>query len=231
MFPEHSMPSDLKGRIEDSLRDIRYHPEFSSEADGQLKAFVEKCQESGQLQSMMQEIRCRANDAVLMRETFFPARLEFLSRLLSYLGERPEAHLSVAEDGCGTGVDLYVLDALLKDKLTLTGIDKSESALAIARNRVPRARFLPDFDGASYDLIYSDFVAIDGNLVWEIGERGKKNFDALCSPGIVLQNADMKLLRLYCTFFGQRFSKIVSPELLAEIPNGPDCYLCRFEKK
>lgn len=224
------MSSDLKGRIEDALRETRYHPDFAQEADHQIKAFVEQSKQSGRLESVIEEVRSRTYDSILMGEKYFPARLEFLTRLISYLGERPESNLAVADDGCGTGVDLHVLNALLADKVMLTGIDKNEASLAIARSRVPNVQFMPSFDGSTFDVIYSDYASFDGNFIWEIGDRGKKAFNALRSPGVVLQNADMGQLGLYCSFFGQKFSKTVRPELLAKIEGGPDAYLCRFEK-
>ncbi len=224
------MHSDLKGRIEDALRETRYHPDFAKEADHQIKEFIDESKQSGRLESVIEEVRSRTYDSVLMQEKYFPARLEFLTRLISYLGERPEPNLAVAEDGCGTGVDLHVLNVLLADKVTLTGIDKSEASLAIAKRRVPNVRLIPDFDESTFDVIYSDYVSIDGNFIWEIGDRGSKAFYALRSPGIVLQNADMRQLSLYCSFFGQKFSKTIRPELLASIEGGHDAYLCRFEK-
>lgn len=225
------MSSDAQGRIENSLRDIRYHPDFAAEANDQINQLIAKLQETGQLQSRMQEIRSRMYDVVLMTEKYFPARLEFLSRLVPYLEERPESNLAIAEDGCGTGVDLHVLNALLTDKVTLTGIDSNEASLEIARSRVPKARFVSDFQGDSFHIIYSDFVSIDANFVWEVAERGKKNFNALRSPGVVFQNTDMRQLALYCRYFGQKFSKILHPEFLAAIQDGPDSYLCRFERE
>lgn len=224
------MISDLEASITDALRDIRYHPEFVGEAEARLQAAVERTKGVSDPSQHMPEIRARAIDHVLMQQKYFTGRLQFLLRLIPYLENRPEPRLDVAEDGCGTGIDLHVVQTLLPNKVTLTGIDNSAAALAQAKERVPNVTYQTDFDGGTYDVIYGDFVSIDNNHLWDIAIRGDKTYEALRSPGLVLQNIDMRQLDLYRRAFGQRFQGIFPPELLAEIPDGPNCYFCKFEK-
>jgi SAM-dependent methyltransferase len=221
----------LKGKIESSLRTIGYHPECVSRADAELAETLDRFKRAGSPAGMKNEVWSLAYDATLMKEQYFPGRLEFLSRLITLLGEQPEANLAVAEDGCGTGVDLHVLNTLLGEKVSLTGIDINEASLAKARVRVPHATLIPDFNGDTYQVIYADYVSIDSNMIWEVRTRGERNFAALRSPGIVLHNSDIRQLELYLRLFGQKFSRILPPEFLAAVPpRGPDCYLCKFEK-
>lgn len=224
------MTSDLEASITDSLRAIRYHPEFANEAEDQMKALVARAKESGNQVALMPELRSLANDAVLMQQKYFTGRLQFLVRLITYLENRPEPSLNVAEDGCGSGVDLHVVQSLLPGKVALTGIDNNTGALARAKARVPNAEFKIDFDGGTYDVIYGDFVSIDQNQIWDYASRGNRVYDSLRRPGVVLHNADMGRMGLYLRFFGQRFQKVMPPELLAEIPDAPNCHFCRFEK-
>ncbi len=223
--------ANLKDRVENSLREIRYHPDFANEAEHELKSMIERLNQAGSYELMKSEVYSYAYDAILMREKFFRGRLEFLSRLITLLGERPEKKLEVAEDGCGSGIDLHVVNTLLTDKVSLTGIDKNPASLVRARKRVPNAKLFPDFNNDTYDVIYADFVHIDDNFIWEIAARGERNFSSLRSPGIVLQNVDMRNLDLYIDYFRCQFSQVIPPELLAKIDSGPDCYLCRFEKE
>jgi hypothetical protein len=221
---------NVKHEIEQALHAIGYHPDCATKAQEELRAAVDEFQSAGSPASGKNKLWSLACDATLMNGKYFAARLEFLSRLIPLLYDRPEQIVEVAEDGCGSGVDVHVVQTLLKDKVNLTGIDTNEAALARAKSRVPNARFMPDFDGHSFDVIYSDFVSIDTNKIWEVGARGQKTFNALRSHGVVLHNSDMQQLQVYLRFFGQSFSRIFSPELLAEIPEKPSCYLCKFEK-
>lgn len=226
-----SMSPSLKSRIEGSLKELRYHPDFADEADDALQAAIERFKEAGQPDSMKDELYSFAYDSTLMGEKYFPGRLEFLSRLITLLGERSDSKLSVAEDGCGSGVDLYVVDAILGDNVELTGVDKSKAALSRAKERVPNVTLSQNLSGNAFDVIYSDFPSIDKNMIWEIAGRGAINFNALRSPGIIVHNADTSPIGLYCRLFGSKFSKIISPELLTEVSGNHDCYLCRFEKE
>lgn len=165
-----------------------------------------------------------------MQEKYFRARVEFLTRLIQLLGDRPEQTLEVAEDGCGSGVDLHVVQDLLAEKVVLTGIDHNPTSLQRAKLRVPTATVIDDFNEQTYDIIYADFVSIDDNLPWEWNTRGQKNYNALRPKGLVLQNSDMKQIQFYLRFFARMFDRCMQPELLARIESAPDCYLCRFEK-
>lgn len=220
---------DLKRAVEDALAATRYHPDY---ADEMQRVFQEALAQYRAAPSPGNEARARsfAYDATLMREKFFRGRLEFLTRLIGILGERPEERLAVAEDGCGSGTDLHVVGSMLKEKVALTGIDKNAVSLGRARERAPGVRLLSDFDGSTFHCVYSDFVSIDESIVWQVGERGDRTFDALRSPGLALHNADMGRLDLHLRFFGRKFARILPTELLAEVEDGPDCRLCRFEK-
>ncbi len=222
--------ASLETHIEECLRSIHYHPTCAELADTHVNELIESAEKTNSVNAMRQEIYARATDAVLMKEKYFGPRVKFLSHLISYLQKRPEQNLAVAEDGCGTGVDLHVVSSLLKNKVSLTGIDTNQAALAIAKSRVPHAEFASDFPGTSFDVIYADYVSIDNNDVWDIAKRGEKSFHALRTPGVVLQNSDMQHLRMHILFFGKKFSKILPPELLGKIENGPDSHLCVFEK-
>ncbi len=224
------MPSGLEQTIEATLHETGYHPDCAAEADAELNKLMAAYGEAGQPPEMVPKLKSQANDAVLMQQKYFAGRLKFLTVLVTYLGDRPEDTLAVADDGCGTGADLYVLRKLLGNKLALTGIDKNEASLQKARERVPDVTFGTDLTDNSFEVIYGDFVSIDDNMAWSIAERGAKTMRALRSPGVVLQNADMHRLGMYCQFFGRAFSRIVTPEVLANVPQGPSCYLCRFEK-
>ncbi len=223
------MAPNLKDRVESSLHEIRYHPDFAIQAQKELVEMAKRHKETGS-SSMKNDLRSYAIDAILMQETYFRSRLEFLSRLVETLGERSETTLEIADDGCGSGVDLHVLNALLAKKVSLTGIDKDPISLERARLRVPNAKFMADFNEATYDVIYADYVSPDDNLMFQVGTRGEKNFNALRASGIVLQNVDMIQLGLYLRLFGRKFARVLPAELLATVNSGPDCYLCRFEK-
>lgn len=219
--------------IEDCLLSTGYHPscaESLEEKTDNLLASLRSNTSREAVEAGLQQVRSLYNDIVLMKGKYFSARVNFLSRLVQYLETRPEENIKVADYGCGTGVDLYVLNTLIGHKLSLTGIEINESSLSIARQRTPNMRFSKDFSDGPFDVIYSDFYSLGDNNVCRIATSGSKNFDALRSPGVVFHNADMAQMSLYLRFFGASFSRIITPELLAEIDGAPNSYFCRFEK-
>jgi len=225
------MSNSLEKTIEDCLSKTGYHPDLAANAKEKAEAYIRSLKPTPDaVQANMEKLRSMMNDAVLMEQKYFAPRVKFLSGLVHNLDKRPESHLDVADDGCGTGVDLYVLNNLLGNKLSLTGIDINDTSLSAAHERVPDAKFQKDFNDATFDVIYSDFFSIGQNSIFEIIPRGAKAFNALRSPGVVLQNADMGKISLFCNAFGQRFSRIIQPELLGRVENKPDCYLYRYEK-
>jgi SAM-dependent methyltransferase len=224
------MNHSLEHSIEGALRATQHHPDYAAQAEADLAALIEEFRSSGSPPARMNELRARANDVVLMQEKYFRGRVAFLMRLVAYLGERPEQQLDVAEDGCGSGIDLHVIHTLLGQKLNLTGIDINDAALAIAKQRVPAVRYLTDFDDQQYHVIYSDYVSIGDNAPWTIAARGEKCFAALRSPGVVLQQADMEHVQMYRQSFGRKFLHVAQPEFLADIPGRYSCRLYRFEK-
>jgi class 3 adenylate cyclase len=69
------------------------------------------------------------------------------SRVVDAITRHSEGASSVLELGCGTGSVLAGLPA----SLSVTGLDRSPEMLAIARSKVPKARFI-EADISSFDL-------------------------------------------------------------------------------
>lgn len=224
----------MKQRIEDALYETGYHPEFAQAANEELERQREAFTEAGQPKNMTPALQSQRMVAVLMQQKYFAPRLKFLAGLVSHVEQLPSPHVDIAEDGCGTGMDLYVLQKLLGEKVRLTGIDINEAALDKARQRVPQATLATAFAAdanEAYDVVYADYVSIDDNSVQALSKRGREAHRVLRPGGTVLHNADMLFPHLYRIAFGAQFSRTLPSKLLDHIQGGPSSYLFRYEKE
>lgn len=226
------MSAELRNAVEDSLHETGFHPERAAAADEAANEFLAKlkAEPSEVINANMERVRRMFVDAVLMQPKYFAPRVKFLSTLVKHLGERTEPTVRVADDGCGTGTDLYVLRSLLGEKVALTGVDINEDALSVARQRVPDAAYANAFGDETFDVIYSDFFSPGPLGYYALPERSSKTLAALRSPGTVFHHADMGLPREYFAIFGAKFDRVAQPELMGHVGDNHSCYLFRYEK-
>jgi SAM-dependent methyltransferase len=226
------MSAELRNAVESSLYETGFHPERAAAADEAANELMAKlkAEPSEVVNANMERVRRMFTDVVLMQPKYFAPRVKFLSTLVTHLGERTEPTVRVADDGCGTGADLYVLRTLLRGKVALTGVDINDDALSVARQRVPDAAFGKSLGNDAFDVIYSDFFSPGPLGFYALPERSEKTFAALRSPGTAFHHADMGLPQEYCTIFGAKFDRIAQPELMGRVGDNHSCYLFRYEK-
>lgn len=235
------MPVTLRDTIVGLLRETGYHPDFAAQAQEQARRLVEvlvrennertvdvaRLAREGNLRAA--RARQLSYDALLMGD-YFDARVRFLEQVVLNVSEL-RSPVRVADDGCGSGVDIYCLRHILPEEVTLIGIDPNETALTEARRRNEGITFYPSLNGQNFDAIYSDFFDVGSNLLHEVAEKGREYVRALHSGGMLLQNVDQ-------TDAGRRLlinvmsgMELVREELLARIAGGPDCYLLVWRKR
>jgi len=234
------MSRTVRDTIIGLLKEIRYHPEFSDDSVAEARKLIENLvgENEGRQIDIAKlaklgdpkagKIRQMMYDSLLM-EDYFYARVRFLERLIGYLATVKSA-LRIADDGCGSGVDIYCLTHILPEMFTIFGIDPSEAALEVARARNTATTFFKSLAGQQFDLIYTDFFDVGHNLLSEVAQKGEEYVKALTSKGVLVQNVDQddsSRRLLIGTMKGLRLRR---EELLSEIPNNPDCYLLVWEK-
>lgn len=232
----------LRDRLTALFREVRYHPDFAHEKRESAKRLVKGLVKENKGRAVdisrlalegnekANEIKQLIFDSLLMGD-YLEARIRFLEHVIACVSEKgPE--LKIADDGCGSGVDIYCLRQILSGEVTIVGIDPNEGALAMARSRNECINFYTSLSGKLFDIIYSDFFDIGKNLLEDIYRKGREYARALCPGGMLIQNIDQddSSRGLLISMMGGRL-KLLREELIGEIPNHPDCYLLVWQKR
>lgn len=177
------MGTDIRTRIESTLREVKFHPDFAETMGDLLERL--KLDLNGS-EAVRNKVAALGYDHIMMTD-YFQARVSFLQVLMGIIGRRA---LVVGDDGCGTGVDLYCLRKLAK-KAQFYGADPNPQALARAERRNPELFFDFSLEGREYDLIYSNFVHISGNDAQAVIQKAMQYQEMLKDGGVLVQSTDM----------------------------------------
>lgn len=153
-------------------------------------------------------------------EARYIKHINLIKKHLKILSFNKQEVIDVLDVGCGDGVLLYLLNKhLRKYKFNIHGVDLSEKALEVAKNKIPGGNFIKTdiynstFQENNFDLIISSDVIEHVNhpdkMLVEIKRVAKKN--ALIIIGTPIKYTEKPLDRMHVKeFFQQEFIKITS---------------------
>lgn len=160
------------------------------------------------------KISSKFNAYVLAR---YEIELELIKKIIVLKGNKL---LKILDIGCGDGVIFYLLNKIFKNKnLKLFGIDSSELAIRVAKEKNPNAIFkisdiynLP-FEDDYFDLIISsdviEHVSESEKMILEIKRVGKKNSFYIIGTPIKFTEQPSDKLHIH-EFFPNELKKILS---------------------
>ena len=146
--------------------------------------------------------------------------LNLIKKHLKNLNFKKQEVIDVLDVGCGDGVLLYLLNKHISDyKFNIHGVDLSEKALEVAKNKIPDGNFIKadiyntSFQENNFDLIISsdviEHVNHPGKMLSEIKRVSKK--DALIIIGTPIRYTEKPLDKMHVKeFFQQEFINLIS---------------------
>ena len=153
-------------------------------------------------------------------EARYIKHINLLKKYLKILNFEKNELINVLDIGCGDGVLLYLLETQIKDyKFNIHGIDLSEKALEVAKNKIPDGNFVKTdiynstFQDNNFDLVISSDVIEHVNhpdkMLSEIKRVAKK--DALIIIGTPIRYTEKPLDTMHVKeFFQQEFINLIS---------------------
>ena len=230
-------------QIELSLKEIGFHPNFLAERENEFETIQTEFIKSvnGNTKEFFKLMSAGNREANLvwttgtemsLLQSYYPARVTFLSELVKYISGLSIAKPRIADDGCGTGVDIYCLNKIFGNKVELIGFDPNIFALEKADARSPKIDFQKRLNGL-FDVVYSNFVYWDNGMsASDIAAKREEWSLALKNVGLLIQNIDFdKYERDAYTYILSQSFKLIRDERIQEVKDNKDCHILVFEKK
>lgn len=149
----------------------------------------------------------------LTQKPYYDARVNFLEKLVGYI--KKSGTKEILDDPCFSGLDLYCLDSIFGNNISLSGVERNSLFRKYALKTNPDltvSRNIPQ--RGSYDLIYNDFFYFFNRTKKVINPLLFRYNSLLKKDGVLIQNVDLPLLKIssyenYLTEFFDREDKII----------------------